>query len=636
MSVLSAFSSSVMAMMSQAHALNTIGNNIANMTTGGFKRSETNFSTLISKTRFQQSDQGGIKPKDFNRIDRQGILVNGTSDLDVAINGAGFFILNTTLDGSGETLYTRDGTFDMRTGATTTVAGIPLSDGTATTLSIQEGYLIDKNGYFVQGWTSDPVTGAFSTTGTVSALRIDQFAFTNAGIATTAATLGLNLPAADTIGNVYVRNIDIFDSSGVQHSVPLHFTKNPTLGEWGISITSAVAQIDTVTLVGTVDANDTYSVTVDGTTVTYPVTGGEANPAAIRDALVTALNADTIVGAKITAAAGVAAGEITLTSRTPGTGFVSTAASANLGANADNFASSTTTINNVVGPATATITPTAAFSYTASSTTAEVIFGVATGTIRIQVPGGTNPVTGAFTPLAVGDSFTVSGTTGKDGTYTVAGISADGSTITVDSATPLPGVDETDTNGSTYIGTVTQPLVFNGNGQLTSPATGYTMALTWSAVAPATAGTATFTLDVSDFTQFQGQFLSFSYSKNGNSASDIKSLKFNNLGELVANFTDSTFRSIYKLPLAVFSNANKLERRNGNTFAVTSESGSERVVAAGSNGFAMFIPGVVEKSNVDVADEFTRMIKTQNAYNSAATVFKTIDEMTMTARDLKR
>ena len=41
-------------------------------------------------------------------------------------------------------------------------------------------------------------------------------------------------------------------------------------------------------------------------------------------------------------------------------------------------------------------------------------------------------------------------------------------------------------------------------------------------------------------------------------------------------------------------------------------------------------------SNVDLADAFTRMIVTQRAYNSAAQIVRTVDEMTVTLRDLKR
>jgi flagellar hook protein FlgE len=47
-------------------------------------------------------------------------------------------------------------------------------------------------------------------------------------------------------------------------------------------------------------------------------------------------------------------------------------------------------------------------------------------------------------------------------------------------------------------------------------------------------------------------------------------------------------------------------------------------------------PQTLEKSNVDLAREFTRMMLTQNAYNSSATAFRTIDEMTEVARDLAR
>ncbi|HJO97057.1 MAG TPA: flagellar hook-basal body complex protein, partial [Rhodospirillales bacterium] len=93
---------------------------------------------------------------------------------------------------------------------------------------------------------------------------------------------------------------------------------------------------------------------------------------------------------------------------------------------------------------------------------------------------------------------------------------------------------------------------------------------------------------------------------------------------------------IYKVPLAQFANPNALEMKNGNVFAESGESGTPNVVVAGANGFATFLPNSREMSNVDMADEFTRMIVTQTAYNSPASVFRTVDEMTETARDLKR
>jgi len=105
MAIYGAFAVSTLGMMAQSHSLQTIGVNIANINTGGYKAADTRFATVLSRTfENHQSDIGGVRPQDYQRIDSQGFLVTSQSDLHVAINGKGFFILNTQLDGSGETL----------------------------------------------------------------------------------------------------------------------------------------------------------------------------------------------------------------------------------------------------------------------------------------------------------------------------------------------------------------------------------------------------------------------------------------------------------------------------------------------------------------------------------------------------
>ena len=93
-----------------------------------------------------------------------------------------------------------------------------------------------------------------------------------------------------------------------------------------------------VTIVGTVEAGDTYSVTINGTKVTYTVTGGEANLAAVRDALFAAINANGTINTVVTAAAGTNAGDITITADTAGATFTITASATNNGVTADNSA----------------------------------------------------------------------------------------------------------------------------------------------------------------------------------------------------------------------------------------------------------------------------------------------------------
>lgn len=117
MTGLACFQTSICGMSGQSHALDVIGANIANATTGGYKRSETSFQTVLSETvAFRpgnpdapgpasiQSDLGGIRPQDNARISQPGEYATTGRDLDVAISGRGFFVLNGQPDGSGATM----------------------------------------------------------------------------------------------------------------------------------------------------------------------------------------------------------------------------------------------------------------------------------------------------------------------------------------------------------------------------------------------------------------------------------------------------------------------------------------------------------------------------------------------------
>ena len=110
-----------------------------------------------------------------------------------------------------------------------------------------------------------------------------------------------------------------------------------------ITTANVVAQVDTVTIAGDVDAGDTYSATINGTTVTYTVTGLEADLAAVRTAFRGAINTAAL---GVTAADGAPAGEITFTSGTAGTPFTATVTTANGGATVDNTAAIVSTTAN--------------------------------------------------------------------------------------------------------------------------------------------------------------------------------------------------------------------------------------------------------------------------------------------------
>ena len=184
--------------------------------------------------------------------------------------------------------------------------------------------------------------------------------------------------------------------------------------------------------------------------------------------------------------------------------------------------------------------------------------------------------------------------------------------------------------GITSTQVLASPLTFNGDGTIASPTTPYTVTATWS-----TGATSSFTLDLSNTTQFAGGFLPFTYSHDGEAAANMTGLEFNSAGEIIGSFGDGTERAIYKIPLAIFQNPDQLEMKNGMVFDETTDSGSPVATFADASDRASFVPFAFETSNVDLATEFTRMIMVQQAYNASATTFRTIDEMTIAARDLK-
>jgi flagellar hook protein FlgE len=552
MAIFAGFVTSTLGMLAQSHALNVIGANIANLTTGGYKKTDTEFKTVLSEQLLGDAGLGGTRPKDLQRIDVQGQIQTTSNDLDAAILGDGFFMVSPTLQVSSRVFFTRDGSFEISTDNPTTTGGV-------TTF---QGFLVDKNGFYLLGWAPQ-ADGTFSNTGATAPMRVDAGAFTNVGQPSTTAELVLNLPANNAVtashatavanfnagskpAGMETFNINVIDNNGTKQNARLNFTKS-ALNTWQVSATTgvtAVAQVDTATIAGTVEAGDSYSVTINGTTVTYNVTGAEANLAAVRTALVAAINANAAI--PVTAAAGAAAGQITLTADSAGTAFTATAAAVNGGATADN----TATIANT----TANVSP---FATTAVTTVPFTKFGLA-GTASAGAPNGVTP-----------------------------------------------------------------------------PAN-LSLALSFGAQGGNPAGTATLSLDISRLTQFAADFTPHRYVVNGFEKSTLASVTFDLNGHVVGRFANGTERPIYKVPLAQFANPNGLEMKNGQVFAETPDSGTALVQAIDVSGRATLMANAREMSNVEIAQEFTRMILTQQAYNSSATVFRTVDEMTVVARDLKR
>jgi len=636
MAIYGAFSTSVLGMMSQTAALHNIGTNVANVNTGGYKRIDTSFSTVLSNQLQTLSDIGGVRPRDTSTITQQGHVVASESATDVAISGKGFFVLNSKQDGTGEKFFTRDGSLEVATVNDISVAGIG-----GASVTTKDGYLVDKNGYFVQGW---PYTnGVATTTATPQSLRVDQYAFISQFEPTTTGTLGMNLPANDAVGKVRQYDITLTDSLGASQTAQLKFTKTGT-NAWSVTNTTSqapVAQVDTVTLGGTVgEVGDVYNITVNGALKSYTTDGTEANIDVIRDALINAINTDTSINTAVTASAG-ASGEVLITSDTAGT-TVTTTASATQGpasvAQVDNVTLAggivagdtyTVSVNGSSFTATAggvstltTLRDDLIAQINADATASALVTATPSGGDQLVITADT-----AGTPITLTTS-TVDAGGAPANTITAANVTANVTAVadnTATAATTTANVSSTQTSAATAI-------TFGSSGQITTP-TSLNLALSF-----ASGSTAAMALDISPMTQYAsaGDDLNVSYTKNGFASANMRSFSFDEAGNVVGVFEDDTYRTVYKLSLGVFANPSGLDARNGNVYAISPESGDVTITTADSNGYATFAPNARELSNVDIAQEFTKMMTTQTAYNASSTVFKTADEMTTVARDLKR
>ena len=157
----------------QQLAIDVVANNLANVSTNGFKRSRAVFEDLLYQTMRQPGAKSsqqteipsglqigtGVHPVATTRIHTQGNLQQTGNSLDIAVNGTGFFQI---LQTDGTTGYSRDGSFQLNS----------------------QGQIVTASGYVVQPAITIPANAlslTISRDGIVSALTSGSPAPTEIG-----------------------------------------------------------------------------------------------------------------------------------------------------------------------------------------------------------------------------------------------------------------------------------------------------------------------------------------------------------------------------------------------------------------------------------------------------------------------
>lgn len=137
------------------------------------------------------------------------------------------------------------------------------------------------------------------------------------------------------------------------------------------------------------------------------------------------------------------------------------------------------------------------------------------------------------------------------------------------------------------------------------------------------------------------QYAGTSYSLRGLSQDGVPPGSFSSIststsGDLSVNYDNGQSRVIARVPVVTFASPNALQRQDGQSFTVSNESGNPLTQDAGTNGAGNLVTGAIEQSNVDIAQEFSKLIVAQRAYSANTKLVTTADQLLQETIDMKR
>lgn len=194
-------------------------NNIANVSTAGFKEGRAEFGDVYAASIFGTSRNtagSGVRVTGITQQFTQGSVEFTNRNLDIAISGGGFF----TLNDNGSTVYSRAGNFQLD----------------------RDGFVVNPTGARLQVF---PPAGVGSTSFETGRLQDLQLLTTDSAPNPTAeVTVASNLPAnatapvatpfdpSDTNSFNHSTSITVYDSLGVAHVQTLYYVKTANPNEW--------------------------------------------------------------------------------------------------------------------------------------------------------------------------------------------------------------------------------------------------------------------------------------------------------------------------------------------------------------------------------------------------------------------
>ncbi|HCS13462.1 MAG: hypothetical protein COS82_09510 [Zetaproteobacteria bacterium CG06_land_8_20_14_3_00_59_53] len=232
-----------------------------------------------------------------------------------------------------------------------------------------------------------------------------------------------------------------------------------------------------------------------------------------------------------------------------------------------------------------------------------------------------------------------------DGGDVTGGTAGTPKEIGVGAGQTLPTASTVNVSGVvTAVGT--QSLVFGANGELVTEASP-SLTFLWTNATPSLVamnyGNAT-TTDAQAVTgtgldgtvQMAGSFATRQMVRDGFTSGFLDKLETDSSGTIFGVFTNGQRRSLYQVALAKFPNEDVLNHVGNNLLQETIASGTPVLEKPGNGGMGTIAPFGLEQSNVDLANEFVKLIVVQRGYEANSKTILTTDQMLQSLMQVKR
>ncbi|MGE0564169.1 MAG: flagellar hook-basal body complex protein [Pseudolabrys sp.] len=669
MGIFGALNTAVGGLRAQSFALENVSGNIANSQTTGYKRVDTSFQDLIPDQVPTKQLGGNVVANSRATNTVQGDIQASSISTFMAINGDGFFVIqkpSSFTDGrpvfDGINLYTRRGDFQPN----------------------KDGYLVNGAGYYLMGIPIDPTTG--NLTGSVPQLLQFQNDFLPAQ-ATTQVTYRANLASypltpshdSDIPGTELLRAADFIanplaipptaaqiigygatlnaDAQALALGTVTGLTGATTLASLGLVVGDTISFYD-----GTNTTTHTVAAAEDIADVLATIAGGTAAVTGSLDAsgrlrVISTNFLDTVTVSGTAAATlgfgvgnntflpvnlltqgAVAQGQtLTVTVGANPTQTI-TFGTAGMPAEVATLADLQVALTGLANTTGNTVDATGNVTIKASSATDDIVLGgTVTSTNQIAnfgvktlsaLPSNqvviANDLTAFLNESIGGGAVTAYDVFGSPVNIQLRWAKTDSVTNGgVDTWNLFYQVNSIATGSQAAWRNVGTNFVFGANGQLNPAVTNLTLSnVTIDGIS---LGSVAMNFGAGGITQFadpNGTARVNQLAQNGFPAGSLQSVSVSDKGRLVGAYSNGRSLDLAEITLANFNGANYLKRVDGGAFEVTDESGPALLGGAGN-----IVSSSLEGSNTDIADEFTKLIVTQQAYSSNTRVITTSNQM---------